>query len=62
MSIGSCGPVQDVKLNASAKINSADLYQRDTVEVKVHAECWVWVIIWTNIGREDAATSCVIYP
>jgi len=132
MSIGSCGPVQDVKLNASAKINSADLYQRGdgtryviidwyvsgcfdysrqftftscelsttikvswpggsneivkplytdyciqsgtdnidvapsassyTVEVKVHAECWVWVIIWTNIGREDAATSCVIYP
>ena len=132
MSIGSCGPVQDVKLNASAKINSADLYQRGdgtryiiidwyvsgcfdysrqftftscelsttikvswpsgsseivkplytdyciqsgtdniavapsaspyTVEVKVHAECWVWVITWTNIGREDAAASCVIYP
>jgi len=33
-----------------------------TVEVKVHAECWVWFGIWHNIGREDASTSCVIYP
>jgi hypothetical protein len=33
-----------------------------SVEVKVHVECWVWVIIWTNIGREDASASCAVYP
>ena len=132
MSIGSCGPVRDFKLNASATLTSAELHQRGngtryvvidwyvsgcfdysrqftftscelsttikvswpgssseivkplytdscpqvgtdnidvapsassyTVEVKVHSECWVWVIRWTNIGREDASASCVIYP
>ena len=132
MPIGSCGPVRDFKLNASATLTSAELHQRGngtryvtidwhvsgcfdyrqqakfvscelsttikvswpgglneivkpvytdsclqvgtdnidvapsassyTVEVKVHAECWVWYIIWSNIGREDASASCVIYP
>lgn len=132
MPIGSCGPVPNFKPNASAKINSAELYQRGDgtryieidwyvtgckayddqfllsscelsttievswagdsieivkpvytehciqsgtdviavsssassypVEVKVHAECWVFLTGWTNIGREDASASCVIYP
>ncbi|WP_305066325.1 hypothetical protein [Methanoculleus sp.] len=129
--IGSCGPAQEVKPNAVAKLNSAELYQRSngtryvtvgwyvggcyayskeftatrcelsttikvswsggsneivkpvytdyciqsgtdnievsssassySVEVKMHTECWVWVVVWTNIGREDASASCVIH-